>query len=239
MRKGAKVEAIVLAGGLGTRLSSRLVDRPKPMALVAGRPFLAILLDRLVQSGCTRVLLSVGHLRSVIMDTFGDGYRGVPITYVVEEVPLGTGGAIRKALDFCQEECCLVLNGDTYLDLDYAALWESHRASNSSITMAVAEVADCGRYGRVQIGRMGATEYVAGFEEKGRGGKGWINAGVYALKRQFPWPTELGDRFSFENDVLVPHVETLRPQAFRHTGYFLDIGVPADLDRAESELASR
>ncbi|MGA2250328.1 nucleotidyltransferase family protein [Terracidiphilus sp.] len=239
MRKEAKVEAIILAGGLGTRLSSRLVDRPKSMALVAGRPFLAILLDRLVQSGCTHVLLSVGHLHSVIMDAFGDSYRGIPITYVVEETPLGTGGAIRKALDFSREDCSLVLNGDTYVDLDSAALLEFHRAGHSSITLAVAQVADSGRYGRVRIEREGNTEYVTGFEEKGQSGEGWINAGVYALNREFSWPGQLAERFSFENDVLAPDVGSLRPLAFRHAGYFLDIGVPADLDRAESELADR
>ncbi len=233
------MEAIVLAGGFGTRLSSRLVDRPKPMALVAGRPFLAILLDRLVQSGCTRVLLSVGHLRSVIMDAFKESYRGVPITYVVEEAPLGTGGAIQKALNFCREDCALVLNGDTYVDLDDAALWAFHRAGNSAITIAVAQVADSGRYGRVRMERRRNAEYVAGFEEKGQSGEGWINAGVYALKREFPWPRQVAEQFSFEKDVLAPCIESLRPLAFRHTGYFLDIGVPEDLDRAEIELAGR
>ena len=233
------MEAIILAGGLGTRLSSRLIDRPKSMALVAGRPFLAILLDRLLQAGCTHVLLSVGHLRSVIMEAFGDNYRDVPITYVIEEAPLGTGGAIRKALEFCTEDCSLVLNGDTYVDLDYAALWALHRASSSSISMAVARVADCGRYGRVRIEQKGAAECVTGFEEKGQGGEGWINAGVYALKRRFSWPETVAERFSFENDVLVPCIESLCPLAFRHIGYFLDIGVPTDLDRAESELVGR
>jgi D-glycero-alpha-D-manno-heptose 1-phosphate guanylyltransferase len=238
-RKDAKVEAIILAGGIGTRLSSRLVDRPKSMALVAGRPFLAILLDRLVQSGCTRVLLSVGHLRSVIMDDFEDSYRGIPIAYVVEETPLGTGGAIRKALEFSREDCCLVLNGDTYVDLNSAELLEFHRSGSSAITIAVAQVKDSGRYGRVRIEREGDTEYVIGFEEKGQSDEGWINAGVYALNREFPWPEQLAERFSFENDVLVPRVGSLRPLAFRHAGYFLDIGVPEDLDRAASELADR
>ncbi len=233
------MEAIILAGGLGTRLSSRLTDRPKSMALVAGRPFLAILLDRLRQSGCTHLLLSVGYLRSVIMDAFGESYYGIPITYVVEETPLGTGGAIRKALSESREDCSLVFNGDTYVDLDVTALLKFHRDGGSSISMAAVQVEDSGRYGRVRLEREGDADYIAGFEEKGQSGRGWINAGVYTLNREFTWPEALAERFSFENDVLVPFVEDIRPLAFLHTGYFLDIGVPADLDRAENELAGR
>src|SRR6185437_16680686 len=92
------MEAVILAGGLGTRLNSRLTGLPKPMAPIAGRPFLEILLDALIGAGCSRIILSVGHLREVIINHFGESYRGVPVRYVVEETPLGTGGAIRRAL---------------------------------------------------------------------------------------------------------------------------------------------
>src|SRR5580658_4214980 len=108
------MEAIVLAGGLGTRLASRLHGLPKPMAPVAGRPFLEILLNQLHRSGCTRVLLAVGHRHSVIQDHFGASFHGIEIDYAVESVPLGTGGAIRLALAHAREESVLVLNGDTF-----------------------------------------------------------------------------------------------------------------------------
>ncbi|HUX44206.1 MAG TPA: nucleotidyltransferase family protein [Terracidiphilus sp.] len=227
------MEAIILAGGLGTRLRSRLTDLPKPMAPVAGRPFLQILLDQLLRAGCSRVLLSVGHLRHTILQSFGDAYRGMPIAYVEEVRPLGTGGAIRMALGAAAEPCVLVLNGDTYLAADLPALLIAHRAQQSPMTMAVKQVDNRERYGGVLI----EAGVVVGFTEKGQAGSGWINAGMYVLSRTFPWLANLPERFSFEADVLTPMVRQIRPGAFPCSGYFLDIGVPEDLDRAQLELA--
>jgi len=229
------MEAVILAGGLGTRLNSRLTGLPKPMAPIAGRPFLEILLDALVGAGCSRIILSVGHLREVIINHFGESYRGVPVRYVVEETPLGTGGAIRRALRETSEAAVFVLNGDTYLDVDYAQMHTAHAALGGTITIAVAPVNEMVRYGGVAID----GDYVTGFIEKGRTGFGWINAGVYALDRDFPWPDNLPTRFSFETDVLAEYVTQLRPAVFRCRGQFLDIGTPEDLDRAQTELTAR
>ena len=228
------MEAIILAGGLGTRLRSRLTDLPKAMAPIAGRPFLEYLLDRLVAAGANRVILSVGHLRHVILERIPENYRGVPITFVTEESPLGTGGAIRQALAQVDEPAALVMNGDTYADLDLSAILKRHLQSETSMTMAVTQIQDTSRYGGVVIEK----DQVVGFLEKGKEGPGWINAGIYALDRDFPWPESLPTRFSFEENVLVPLVAELRPTAFRHTGFFLDIGVPEDLDRAQNCLPS-
>ncbi|HWE83991.1 MAG TPA: nucleotidyltransferase family protein [Terracidiphilus sp.] len=228
------MEAIILAGGLGTRLQSRLIDLPKAMAPVAGRPFLQILLDRLVDAGCNRVILCVGHLRQVIVNSFGVSYRGVPISYAIEESPLGTGGAIRLGLEKGTEDSLLVLNGDTFLQVDFAQLCRAHETALRPLTMAITPVDNVSRYGGV-IFEQGC---VAGFAEKGGAGPGWINAGTYVISRAFPWPEDLPDRFSFESDVLAPHLATLRPAAFLCRGYFLDIGVPEDLDRAQTELAA-
>jgi D-glycero-alpha-D-manno-heptose 1-phosphate guanylyltransferase len=227
------MEAIVLAGGLGTRLASRLDGIPKAMAPVAGRPFLEILLRQLERSGCTRVLLSVGHLRGVIQDHFGAGFQGLALEYVVEDVPLGTGGAIRKALEQANEKAVLVLNGDTFLDADYAAMLRFHQAQESALTIAVTRQADVARYGEVRV----EERRVVGFEEKGRSGPGFINAGAYVVEKAIAWPSALGERFSFERDFLVPETARLAPAAFRVEGFFLDIGVPEDLDRAQTELA--
>lgn len=229
------MEAIILAGGLGTRLRSRLTNLPKSMAPIGGIPFLEILLDRLIGSGCSRVVLSVGHLRQVIFHHFGSAYRGVPVHYVIEEAPLGTGGAIRLGLQHVQEPAVLVLNGDTYLDVDHSALLAQHLFNGCSITMAVIHVEEMSRYGGVVVD----DGNVVGFIEKGRIGPGWINAGTYVLNRNFPWPERLPAQFSFETDVLVPFLDCLRPAAFRCEGHFLDIGVPDDLDRAQVELVAR
>jgi len=223
---------MILAGGLGTRLRSKIADRPKAMAPVAGRPFLAFLLDKLLDAGCESALLSVGYLREVIVDEFKDNYRGLPIRYVVEETPLGTGGAIRRALGQACQDSVLVLNGDTYLDADFAAMFACHRGAARPMTMAIARVEDTARYGGVVL----AEGLVSGFIEKGRQGRGWINAGAYILERRFPWPAHLEERFSFETDVLMPCLDSLRPAAFACPGYFLDIGIPEDLDRAQQEL---
>lgn len=226
------MEAIVLAGGRGVRLAARVSGIPKAMAPVAGRPFLEILLRQLERSGCTRVILSVGYLHAVIEDHFGSEFAGMSLDYAVEESPLGTGGAIRKALAQATEEAVLVLNGDTFLDADYKEMLRVHWAANAAMTMAVTRQQDIARYGGVVM----SGGRVVGFEEKGRSGPGWINAGAYVLNRNIKWPPQLPERFSFEKDFLGPCVAEIAPVAYEVTGYFLDIGVPEDFDRAQTEL---
>lgn len=227
------MEAIVLAGGLGTRLAGRLNGVPKPMAPIAGRPFLEILLSQLERAECSRVLLSVGHLHKVIQDHFGSAFHGMGIDYVVENAPLGTGGAIRTALAQASEESVLVLNGDTFLQSDYADMMRFHAAQTSSMTMAIAHQADITRYGAVVV-RGGR---IVGFKEKGTPGPGWINAGSYVLNRNLPWPAALPEKFSFETDFLAPAIGRIAPAAYQVDGFFLDIGVPEDLERAQTALA--
>jgi D-glycero-alpha-D-manno-heptose 1-phosphate guanylyltransferase len=230
------MEAIVLAGGLGTRLAARLDGVPKPMAPVAGRPFLEILMNQLARAGCTHVVLSVGHLHEVIQNNFGAAFHGMRVDYAVENAPLGTGGAIRAALGETHEESALVLNGDTFLDADYAAMLRFHHAESAAMTMAIAHRADVARYGGVVVGGTQEGIRVTGFQEKGRTGPGWINAGAYVIASGLPWPANLPERFSFETDFLAPEIERLAPAAFPVSGFFLDIGVPEDYDRAQTEL---
>ncbi len=229
------MEAIVLAGGMGTRLSARLKDIPKPMAPIVGRPFLEILLSQLQRAGCTRVLLSVGHLHTVIQNHFGATYQGMQLDYVIEHIPLGTGGAIRAALAATNEDTVLVLNGDTFLDVNYAAMLAFHADEAAKMTIAITRQEDIARYGGVLL----TGSRVVSFQEKGQTGPGWINAGVYALqKNMLCWPESMGEKFSFETDFLVPELKKISPAAFPANGYFLDIGVPEDFDRAQTELAS-
>jgi D-glycero-alpha-D-manno-heptose 1-phosphate guanylyltransferase len=227
------MEAILLAGGLGTRLKDKLQGLPKPMAPVAGRPFLEFLLHQLARAGCARVILSVGYLHEKIEQHFGAGWRGMILDYQVETEPLGTGGAIRAALARAREENILVLNGDTYLEADYAAMKRFHTAQGAPLTMAIAPQSDLGRYGGVLLD----GDRIAGFEEKGRSGPGWINAGAYVIGRDLEWPPSLGAKFSFETNFLAPEVGRLQPAAYKVEGFFLDIGIPEDLDRAQTALA--
>ena len=226
------MEAIVLAGGLGTRLRSVVAEVPKAMAPVAGRPFLERLLDLLVDAGFASAVLAVGYRADAIRDHFGDRYRGLPLAYSVEGNPLGTGGAIRLAMNQASSPEVFVVNGDTFVDVDFSAMLAAHRGASARLTIAVHEVPDAARSGALDI----AGNRVRGFFEKGRAGPGWINAGVYLLARTQLDDAALPTAFSFESDYLVPNVEALKPLAFPTGGLFIDIGVPEDYARAQSML---
>lgn len=226
------MEAIVLAGGLGTRLRGVVSDVPKPMAPVQGRPFLCFVLDRMVEGGFARAVLAAGYRHEVLRSYFGDEYRGLALAYSVEVEPLGTGGAIRLAWDFIGMHDVFVLNGDTYLEVDYRAMLASHANADAMLTLAVCHVPDAGRYGALEL----AGDSVSGFSEKGRSGPGWINGGTYllgsSLRARFP-PAGV---FSFEHDLLTRDVAALRPRVFRSPGPFIDIGTPEDYARAQAML---
>jgi D-glycero-alpha-D-manno-heptose 1-phosphate guanylyltransferase len=223
------MEAIVLAGGLGTRLRSVVNDLPKPMAPVHGRPFLALVLDQLVDAGFGSAILAVGYRHESIRDFFGDGYRGLVLRYSVESEPLGTGGAIRLASRQANARDVFVLNGDTYLELDLRAMLDAHVHASASISIAVCNVPDVARYGALELN----DGIVRAFREKGRSGSGWINGGTYVLGSDLRSRLRREGAFSFEEDVLMPEVARIRPLAFRASGRFIDIGVPEDYVKVE------
>jgi len=228
------MDVIVLAGGLGTRLRSVVAALPKAMAPVAGRPFLEHLLDLLAHAGFASAVLAVGYRSDAIREYFGDRYHGLPLAYSIEGQPLGTGGAIRLAMNHASSPEVFVVNGDTFVDVDYSAMLAAHQRASATMTIAVHEVPDAARYGALDI----AGDRVRGFFEKGRAGPGWINAGVYLLARTQLDDAALPTAFSFESDYLVPNVEALNPLAFRTEGLFIDIGVPEDYARAQSMLVT-
>jgi D-glycero-alpha-D-manno-heptose 1-phosphate guanylyltransferase len=223
------MEAIVLAGGLGTRLRGVVDDVPKPMAAVQGRPFLAFVLDQLVDSGFHTAILAIGYRHEAIRSHFGDAHRGLALLYSVEDEPLGTGGALRLACAQLSTRDVFALNGDTYVELDFPAMLQAHLRAGAQLSLAVCQVPDVTRYGAVEV-REGI---VHGFREKGQSGPGWINGGVYVLgptlRHRFP-PR---GAFSFEHDLLMPEVGSIRPLAFRSSGRFIDIGTPEDYARAQ------
>ena len=227
------MKTIVLAGGLGTRLASITSDIPKPMALIGSRPFLEYLLDYLVEQGIEQVVLAVSHKWEVIRDHFGDSYREMSLSYSVEDQPLGTGGAIRQALGLLTEDEAVVLNGDTLFRVDLESMANSHRNGGTRLSIALKQVPDSGRFGRVEVSADGV---IADFLEKSTGGPGWINGGVYMLHRKlfadFPMPT----KFSFEQDLVEPNIDRIQPRAFQSDAYFIDMGVPEDYQRAQHEI---
>ncbi len=226
------MEAIVLAGGFGTRLREVISDVPKPMAPVAGRPFLEILLSMLAKKGFKLVVLSLGFMSDKIIQNFGDNYQGMHLVYEVELQPLGTGGAIRAALTQCQADHVFIFNGDTYLDLEVDALEQLWQQSQSP-AIVVREVADTERFGRVEIheGRINA------FLEKGVTGLGLINAGCYVLPKNALDDFPLGQTFSLETEFFIKQLQDIRFNGFVTQGRFIDIGVPDDYALAQTELA--
>jgi D-glycero-alpha-D-manno-heptose 1-phosphate guanylyltransferase len=225
-------EAIILAGGFGTRLRTVLPDLPKCMAPIHGRPFLEAMLHYLWGEGIEHVILSLGYRSQVIMDYIRNHHAGSEISFVVEEEPLGTGGAIAMALDASADDQVFILNGDTYFNANLHALEQFHNQHHADCSMLVKPMQDASRYGTLETD---AHHRVTRFREKEPGSSGLINGGVYLLNRnRFPAPT-IGHRFSFEQDYLSAMVVTHRFFAQEQDCYFIDIGIPADYDRAQAE----
>lgn len=228
------MEGIVLAGGFGTRLREMVPDLPKPMAPVAGRPFLEILLSSLARKGFHRVILSLGYMANKVVAHFGESYAGIELVYQIEPAPLGTGGALRLAMSQCQGDHVFVFNGDTFLDLevqDLELLWQKQRTP----IVVAREVPDTSRYGRL------ATDSerlrMIGFAEKGATGPGLINAGCYVFPIDLLRDFQPDVPFSLESDFLTQAATKRRFDLFVTHGHFIDIGVPEDYIRAQSELA--
>lgn len=223
------MEAIVLAGGFGTRLSHILKDIPKPMAPVNGDPFLSYIFEYLLKFKVTHVVLAVGYKAQAIQNYFQVNCKGISITYSTEDTPLGTGGAIKKAMEYCSQEDVFVLNGDTYFDVDLARMKEFHERKGSLLTIAVKPMTNFERYGTVVI----KDDKIVRFEEKKPALAGRINGGIYLMKKEVMESAGQG-AFSFEKDLLEKTKTEL--YAFESDGYFIDIGVPEDYNRAQKEL---
>lgn len=226
-------EAVILAGGFGTRLRAVVSDVPKPMAPIGGQPFLALLMAHLARNGFHRVVLSVGYLADAIVAHFGSEWRGMAVDYAREDAPLGTGGAIRAALARCHADHVHVFNGDTYLGVDCAvteALWDVRRTP----IIVARQVSDTARYGRLEVD---ADGYVTGFLEKAAsGGPGWINAGCYVLPASIVDEFPPDDPFSFETGYLRDAVAHRPVLACPTDAEFIDIGTPDDYARAQALL---
>lgn len=222
--------AIILAGGYGTRLKSVVNDIPKPMAAIAGRPFLEYQMDYLIDQGLHSITLCTGHLSSVIENHFGNSYRSLSISYSVEDTPLGTGGAIKKALLNYTEDQCFVLNGDSFFEIDLQMMSFQHKESKLSIALKYLNNTD--RYGNV---RFDDNLKISSFNEKASNDTGWINGGIYLFNKSIIKSFPDLKQFSLEN-FITDYVHSHTAAAFLSNGYFIDIGVPEDLSRAQFDI---
>lgn len=227
-------EVIILAGGLGTRLRSVVSDVPKCMAPVAGKPFLWYLLKYLSHFDVEEVILSVGYLRDVIIDWIDGNGNEFPFgfDYAIETTPLGTGGGIKLALGKCFNNDIIVLNGDTFFNVDLEELYGQHRLYPASITLALKPMEHFDRYGNVRVN----NNLIVDFEEKKYCDRGLINGGVYVINRLDDIFNELPDKFSFETEILQPQCAKGNLYGIVQKGYFIDIGIPEDYERANKEF---
>ena len=226
-------EAIVLAGGLGTRLRSVLKGLPKPMAPVGGRPFLEYLLRYLQQNGIEKVILSVGYKWEVIRAYFGDSFEGIEIVYSVENEPLGTGGAVKKSLSFVNSNDVFIVNGDTFFNIDLKEFFAFHKKKRSVLSIALKPMSQFDRYGNVKIDD---NNRIVSFEEKGYYESGLINGGIYLLNKDFFMDLDWKDKFSFEKDFLEKCYKFYEFYGLPFDSYFIDIGVPEDYEKAKRDF---
>lgn len=221
---GTYLEAVILAGGYGTRLQNVLKDRPKPMAPINGKPFLEYLILFLRSQGIQKIILAVGYMKEAIIKYFDDGMKfNVDIEYSVEERPLGTGGAIKKATSKLTSNTFLCVNGDSFADVNVFSLYEFHNNKGAVASLALINQDNNTRYGSVEVD---ASERVVNFKEKSSNGTAIINAGFYIFEKQIFELMET-DVFSLEYDLL-PKLVNLGLYGKKMSGYFVDIGTPED-----------
>jgi D-glycero-alpha-D-manno-heptose 1-phosphate guanylyltransferase len=230
------MDIIILAGGLGTRLKPVVQDVPKPMAPVGDRPFLQYLFDYLIgQNISDRWLISVGYKYQKIIDYFGDRYRSCHLIYLLENHALGTGGAIKTALSQVTTEHVLILNGDTFFQVDLSEMFHFHLAQNADMTLALKPLVNFNRYHNVLLDE---NQRVSNFEEKKMKEQGHINGGIYILRKNLLETFQLPETFSFEDDFLKPYVQHLSIYGYISKNYFIDIGIPEDYQKSQIELPS-
>ena len=222
------MEAIILAGGLGTRLKPCIENLPKPLAPINGKPFLRYLLDYLYVNGVHRAIISTGYKAETVEEFIGRSHRGMTVEYCREESPLGTGGAIKKALGMCRENCVAVINGDTYFDVDLTEMKKFHDASGCRLSLAAKWIDNAENSGLLEH----ENGVLCRFHEKGIMSAGLINGGIYFIdKHTLDGIAE--EKFSFEKQVL--EAAYCPVAVFESDGYFIDIGIPENYRKAQAE----
>lgn len=235
MSSPPKIDVVILAGGLGTRLREAVRDVPKPLAPVGGRPFLDIILRALDGNPWVgKVVLAIGHMAGQFTGAYGER-KDVPfeILFSEEEKPMGTGGAIRLALPLTGTPEVLVLNGDSFVEVDWDTFIENHRRRGYPMSLVLRQVDDAGRYGRVALDDRGR---VIRFEEKRPGGgAGLVNAGAYLFRRDLLEGIPAGLAVSLEGELMPAFLEK-GVGGFVTQGKFIDIGLPESYRFAQRYL---
>lgn len=223
------MECIILAGGLGTRLRGIIGEAPKCMAPINGQPFLAYIFRYLEGQGCTKAILSLGYKYEVVLEWLQDNPPAFEVCWVIEAEPLGTGGGIKLALAQATEPAVFILNGDTFFNVELASM----KATGKHHIISLRHLENFDRYGSVTVDRDGK---ILSFEEKKPMPEGYINGGIYLLHQASFLEKTFPEKFSFEKDFLEAFVEEGIFQAYKSSGYFIDIGVPVDYEKAQEDF---
>lgn len=226
-------EAIILAGGLGTRLRIVLPDLPKCMAPVNGIPFLDIMIAYLQRQGVVHFIFSLGYMKEAIIPHIRNHHPDIKAAFAVEDEPLGTGGAIFTSLLKAQQQEVFILNGDTFFNVDLQSLEDFHRHHEADCSLALKPMKDFNRYGTVELN---PDQTISRFHEKGPCASGLINGGVYLVKRDSLLRQTFPMKFSFEHDYLAKYLHRHKIAGQIQDAYFIDIGIPEDYARAQKEL---
>ncbi len=229
-------ECIILAGGFGTRLQSVVSDVPKSMALVANRPFLEYLFEYLEQQDIKHVVLSLGYKADVVIDWLKLQQRKFDISYQIEETPLGTGGAIKFAFEKIQGDSAFIINGDTFFDVNLNRFQTFHKSSDADISIVLREMSEFDRYGSVNIA---SDNRITRFNENKYCKSGLINGGTYLINKVTFERLNTRQQFSFEKDVLEAHISDIQIYGHIENGYFIDIGIPSDFEKANLDFKSK
>ncbi|MBI9039592.1 MAG: nucleotidyltransferase family protein [Bacteroidales bacterium] len=227
-------EAIILAGGLGTRLKSLVKEIPKSMALINGKPFLEYQLNYLHEFGINRIVFSLGYKNEFIQSYFGSQFKSISISYAIENEALGTGGGILNAFQKINSKEVFVLNGDTMFEVNLLKFFAFHKNRDSKVSLALRFLEDVSRFGTVETD---SDNRITGFHEKNFvNSSGYINGGIYIIDKCFYENLNLGTKFSIECDCFEKIYKTEKLYGFQCDEYFLDIGVPDDFNKAQHEF---
>jgi D-glycero-alpha-D-manno-heptose 1-phosphate guanylyltransferase len=228
--------AVILVGGLGTRLRSVVSDRPKVLAEINSRPFLSYLLDQVAEAGLRHAVLCTGYRADQVQELLGDRWHDLTLTYSQETTPLGTGGALRLALPQLRSDTILALNGDSYCGADLAAFWDFHQHRQAAATLLLTQVPDTQRFGRVQVDE---GDRIVHFEEKGdTTGPGWINAGLYLVSQGYLADIPADGPISLEKDIFPQWIDQ-GLYGYPAEGKFIDIGTPETYRQAADFFAAK
>lgn len=226
----SQINVAILVGGQGRRLAQKVTGKPKVLAEIGKHPFLEYLLHQLNQANFKNVILCTGYLGNQIKKTFGERYKNLYLLYSPEQVPLGTAGSLRKAFPFFNSQTILVMNGDSFCNVDFKKFWRFHLNKNSKASLVLSSVSDASRSGKVVLG---SDDSIIEFQEKKtKAGAGLVNAGIYLIEKTLIEKIPQDKKISLEKDVF-PNWIGKRFYGYKSNNSFIDIGTPENYAQAE------